>query len=132
MCAPVRTLSWMVAGALLGVACATTPEFACAGDADCVLGSTPGICTEGGHCAYPDDDCPSGYSFPAQTPGMAGECVPGDAATSGTGDDDDDDAVGTSSDGDSSADGESTGDRGSTGDSGSTSSPMTSTSGDAL
>ena len=124
----MRTLSWMVAGVLAWVlACATSEEFACSGDADCFLADTPGICAEGGHCAYPNEECSSGYAYPTQTPDIGGTCVPGDSATGGTGDDDDD-GTGTGEGGTTSADGDSdSGD--STGNGGATSTGGTSTSG---
>jgi len=131
---------WMLAGLVLGViACATPPEFACVGNSDCFLASIPGICTQGGHCAYPDDTCPSGFSFPVHTPGMGNACVPGDSATSGSGDDDDDDddddaaeATGSSDDAESTTGGDDeSGGSGEGSDSGNTS-PMTSaTAGDS-
>lgn len=81
--------AWL-AGALLGyvVACnVTTGPFTCADDGDCILQGTPGVCDGDGRCSYPDDACSSGYSYPAATPGVGGDCAPdpgvGDASTGG-------------------------------------------------
>jgi hypothetical protein len=61
--------------------------FACNDDEQCSLAGQPGQCVAGGHCAYPNEQCPSGLAYPQGAPdGLAGECVPGDAIGSGTGD----------------------------------------------
>ena len=73
----------LLVGALVAyeTACGDTAAFACQSDTDCVLSGLPGVCDGNGRCAYPDADCPSGFSYPVATPGLAGECVPGGAAT---------------------------------------------------
>ncbi len=83
-----RRWAWLAAGAIAGYAgaCGDVSAFACQGDADCVLTGTPGVC-EAGNCAYPDDDCPSGFAYPVATPGVGGQCVAGSGATGDTGDD---------------------------------------------
>ena len=71
--------AWLVGG-LLGYALAcnvTTGPFSCQEDGDCVLQSVPGICDGDGRCAYPDDECSSGFSYPAATPSVGGDCAPG-------------------------------------------------------
>lgn len=80
--------AWLAGAALLGyvVACnATTGPFTCADDGGCILQGTPGVCDGEGRCSYPDDACSSGYSYPAATPGVGGDCAPdpgvGDAGT---------------------------------------------------
>lgn len=72
----------------LGLAHACGSEgFACDGDEQCTLAGEAGRCVEGGRCAYPNPQCPSGLAYPQGAPGgLAGECVPDDAVSSGTGD----------------------------------------------
>lgn len=70
---------WLIAamGLGLGVACSDA-SFECAGDHQCSLSGTPGVCVDQGQCAYPDPDCASGLSFPLGSPSsQAGECVGG-------------------------------------------------------
>ncbi len=70
---------WLAAvmGLGLGVACADA-SFECAGDHQCSLSGTPGVCVDQGQCAYPDPDCASGLSFPlGSSSNQAGECVGG-------------------------------------------------------
>ena len=92
--------AWLAGASLLGyvVACnVTTGPFTCADDSDCILQGTPGVCDGEGRCSYPDDACSSGYSYPAATPDVGGDCAPdpgtadagtgGPVGTSGSGDD---------------------------------------------
>lgn len=79
------------AGVGLVVACSTPDPFACVLDADCTLAGTPGICVSSGNCAYPDDACTSGFSYPAVTPNVGGTCVPVDGGTASESDGADDD-----------------------------------------
>lgn len=86
-------MRWRLAAGLglglgLGLAQACGEEgFACAGDEQCTLAGEPGRCVEGGRCAYPNPQCPSGLAYPQGAPeGLAGECVPTDALGSGSGD----------------------------------------------
>lgn len=65
--------------------CADVAAFACLADSDCVLAKVPGICTDEGHCAYPQEDCASGFALPIGSPSdRAGECVT-DSAVGGSG-----------------------------------------------
>lgn len=75
-------------GLCLGLSPACGEEgFACTADEQCTLAGEPGRCVEGGRCAYPNPQCPSGLAYPQGAPeGLAGECVPTDALGSGTGD----------------------------------------------
>ncbi len=58
--------------------------FACADDEQCTLAGEPGRCLAEGRCAYPNDECPSGLAYPQGAPaGLAGECVPVEAAGTG-------------------------------------------------
>ena len=67
------------------LACTEPAVFACWGDSDCVLGGDQGQCQDNGSCAYPDDDCTSGLSYPeGAPPDLAGRCVPDDGSD-GTG-----------------------------------------------
>ena len=82
-------MRWHLAAGLgLGLAHACGHEgFACDDDEQCTLAGEPGRCVEGGRCAYPNPQCPSGFAYPQGAPaGLAGECVPNDAVASGTGD----------------------------------------------
>ena len=75
------------AGMLLSaLACNDPPGFVCGDDDDCVLGGAQGQCQDNGSCAYPDDDCTSGLSYPeGAPPALAGRCVEGDgSSTAGT------------------------------------------------
>lgn len=86
------TMRWRLAAALglgLGLAHACADEgFTCDDDEQCTLAGEPGRCVEGGRCAYPNAECPSGLAYPQGAPGgLAGECVPSDAAASDTGGD---------------------------------------------
>jgi hypothetical protein len=80
----------LAAGLALGLALAhacSDEGFECDADEQCTLAGEPGQCVEGGRCAYPNPQCPSGLAYPQGAPeGLAGECVPGDALGSGTGD----------------------------------------------
>jgi hypothetical protein len=71
-------------GLALGHAC-SDQGFECESDEQCSLAGQPGSCVAGGHCAYPEPDCPSGLAYPQGAPdGLAGECVPGEATGSGS------------------------------------------------
>ena len=78
------------------LACSEPAVFTCGGDGDCVLGGVQGQCQDTGSCAYPDDDCTSGLSYPeGAPPDLAGRCVEGEgtggdtvAGTNGSGSDD--------------------------------------------
>jgi hypothetical protein len=80
-------MRWRLAAGLglgLGHAC-SGGGFECQSDEQCSLAGEPGSCVAGGHCAYPEPDCPSGLAFPQGAPdGLAGECVPGEATGSGS------------------------------------------------
>jgi hypothetical protein len=83
-------MRWRLAAALglgLGLAHACGDEgFSCTDDAQCMLAGEPGRCVEGGHCAYPNAQCPTGLAYPQGAPaGLAGECVPSEALDTGTG-----------------------------------------------
>lgn len=85
-------MRWRLAAGLglaLALAHACTDEgFECDADEQCTLAGVAGQCVEGGRCAYPNPQCPSGLAYPQGAPeGLAGECVPGDAVGSDTGDD---------------------------------------------
>jgi hypothetical protein len=84
-------MRWSLAASLglgLGLAHACSDDgFECHGDEECTLAGEPGRCVEGGRCAYPHPQCPSGLAYPQGAPeGLAGECVPPHAASAGTGD----------------------------------------------
>jgi hypothetical protein len=83
-----RLVAGLGLGLCLGLAQACGSEgFACDDDEQCTLAGEPGHCVEGGRCAYPNPQCPSGLAYPQGAPeGLAGECVPSDALGSGTGD----------------------------------------------
>jgi len=71
--------AWLAGAVLLGyvLACnVTTGPFTCQENDDCVLQGVPGVCDGEGRCSYPDDACSSGYSYPAATPGVGGDCAP--------------------------------------------------------
>jgi hypothetical protein len=56
--------------------------FACEDDAQCA----GGMCQPNGYCSFPADDCDSGQRYGEHAPsGIAGECVPLDDSTSGSG-----------------------------------------------
>lgn len=80
-------MRWRVAaglglGLVLAHAC-SDEGFECDADDQCTLAGEPGQCVEGGRCAYPNPQCPSGLAYPQGAPGgLAGECVPGDAVSS--------------------------------------------------
>ena len=83
----------IAAGVLAGylAACGSSTAFVCAGDEECTLSGTPGICHASGACAYPDAACDSGFAFPAAYGGaLGGTCAPGtgetDPSTDGDGD----------------------------------------------
>ena len=83
-------MRWRLAAGLglgLGLAHACGDEgFSCDDDEQCSLAGAAGRCVEGGRCAYPNSQCPSGLAYPQGAPqGLAGECVPDDAVGSGTG-----------------------------------------------
>jgi hypothetical protein len=83
-------MRWRLAAGLglgLGLAHACGDEgFACNDDEQCTLSEAPGKCVEGGRCAYPNAQCPSGLAYPQGAPaGLAGECVPSEAVGSSTG-----------------------------------------------
>jgi len=65
----------VLALALASSTCLRNPGFVCEDDAECV--SAPdGVCTSAGHCAYPDDECPSGLRFGESAPeSLANDCV---------------------------------------------------------
>ena len=80
---------WMLAGGFaLGVlACSASSGFACTEDSECSLSGEPGVCS-GGNCAYPSDECDSGYAFPDGAPGsLAGTCADVDVVPGSTGQD---------------------------------------------
>ena len=92
--------AWLAGASLLGyvVACnVTTGPFTCADDGDCILQGTPGVCDGEGRCSYPDDACSSGYSYPAATPEVGGDCAPDPGFATGGGSTDG--SAGTSSSG---------------------------------
>ncbi|MEM6994435.1 MAG: hypothetical protein AAF721_28225 [Myxococcota bacterium] len=99
----MRAWAWAAVGVVLGYAasCGGTSAFACQSDADCILTGVPGICDTTGLCAYPDQACPSGFSYPVATPDVGGDCVPGSGAADGvTGGGDGGPDWGTGGDGD--------------------------------
>ena len=59
--------------------------FACTDDDACVRGSTQGVCTPAGACAFPDAACSSGLRYGDHAGARSGECVPPDAGGSETG-----------------------------------------------
>ena len=71
------------------VACLKHANVQCEQDSNCDL-QPNGVCATapGGAqwCAYPDQQCPSGYSYSTQAigDGLAGTCVPGDSLPSGS------------------------------------------------
>ncbi|MEM6989860.1 MAG: hypothetical protein AAF721_05170 [Myxococcota bacterium] len=72
--------------ALVLLACRAEPQFSCDDDVVCVLDDEQGVCTDVGHCAYPDSQCPDGFRFPVGAPSdIAGQCARVDGATSMTG-----------------------------------------------
>ena len=74
----IRTTIGIVAGVALSSACSMPSAFACAGDVQCRLDGIEGMCTEAGHCAYPDPDCDTGWGYPAGVAGVfGGTCAPG-------------------------------------------------------
>lgn len=88
------------------LACSDPAVFTCGGDDDCVLGGVQGQCQDTGSCAYPDDECTSGLSYPeGAPPDLAGRCVEGTggdtvaATDSGGGEDPSTDATDGSTDG---------------------------------
>jgi hypothetical protein len=60
--------------------------FSCEEDEQCQLGGVQGACEGNGYCSFPDESCPSGWSFGehASAP-LAGTCVDEPAAGSGSG-----------------------------------------------
>ncbi len=57
-------------------------SFSCSDAADCVAAGAQGICAAG-HCAFPADDCDSGWKYGAHAPqGVAGTCADGTPGTS--------------------------------------------------
>ncbi|MBL4683955.1 MAG: hypothetical protein JKY37_05155 [Nannocystaceae bacterium] len=91
----VKPRKWVVVvGAAVGLlggyaaGCGDVAAFVCLADSDCVLAKVPGICTDEGHCVYPQADCASGFALPIGSPSdRAGECVTGSTAGgSGSGD----------------------------------------------
>lgn len=88
MLVPVRvpggaTVGWGLGlGVLAG--CVRIGLFPCELDSQCVLDGRTGICAEGGWCALPDDDCPSGHRYHVRgvPDELAGECAPPPAAES--------------------------------------------------
>ncbi len=60
----------------------TQGAFTCSDAADCVVMGFQGICASG-HCAFPDEDCESGWKYGELAPaGIAGTCAEGVMGTS--------------------------------------------------
>ncbi|MEM6992409.1 MAG: LamG domain-containing protein [Myxococcota bacterium] len=70
-----------VLGALCG--CQGGSAFACQEDIQCEANGQMGRCEGIGFCSFPDDDCPSGFSYGRLAGGLAGKCTPVADATSG-------------------------------------------------
>ncbi|MCR9162791.1 MAG: hypothetical protein ACE37F_02510 [Nannocystaceae bacterium] len=98
--APVAALLSVVLGS-----CQPAEAFECSRDADCTLAGAQGICAPTSRCAYPNEDCASGYAYPEGAgPSLGGVCLPPGAVESGGAGDTDtetDTASSTSSTGDS-------------------------------
>lgn len=76
----LAALALLAAASSCGVA-----AFACSDDDACVRGSTQGVCTPAGACAFPDAACASGLRYGDHSGAHSGECVPPDAGGSETG-----------------------------------------------
>ena len=96
-------------------ACVVPQAFVCSADGDC--GET-GVCQESGYCAFPDDECRSGYRYGNfAIPQYANECTEPEygegesgETTAGDGDGDGGETVGDSFTGDGDGDDTLTGD----------------------
>jgi len=107
----MKNSSWMILGAGLGfgLALAATAcvdgAFACSSDANCLDGSSLGVCQPNGWCSFEDPECDSSqrYGEHASTD-LAGTCVPlDDGSSSGPVDPPDPDpSIGTTGPSDSS------------------------------
>ena len=76
---------WVLLGAFaLASGCSSTSAFSCMDDGECNLGGNAGYCVSPGFCAFDDPACPSGRRYGSYAGiGLADECVPGDAGSSG-------------------------------------------------
>jgi hypothetical protein len=62
---------------LFAASCTTPAPFTCAQNTHCRMGDVLGICTAHGHCAYPFDECDTGWRYPVGAPdGLGGTCAP--------------------------------------------------------
>ncbi len=109
----MKNSSWMILGAGLGfgLALAATAcvdgAFACSSDANCLDGSSLGVCQPDGWCSFEDPECDSSQRYGEHASAdLAGTCVPlDDGSSSGSvdpPDPDPDPSVGTTGPSDSS------------------------------
>src|SRR5690606_29210217 len=83
---PVRRglLHGAVLTVAVAVACQGRGYFVCGDDRDCATAEGGGVCQPEGACSFHDDTCPSGQRFGAAgEPALAGQCVGGDASSTG-------------------------------------------------
>jgi len=74
--------------ALVHAACGAN-VFACSANDECSDGGEAGTCEASGYCSFPDPECESGSRYGDHAgDSLAGDCVPPDAGTTGTADDD--------------------------------------------
>jgi hypothetical protein len=100
--------------------CVRAQSFACETDQQCVFEGVLGVCADPGFCAFPDEECPSGYVFGDHAgEGLGGECVPADDSNDG--------GAGTDTESGGASDGSGTTDGGGVTGSGSTESTGTTT-----
>ncbi|MEM6995008.1 MAG: hypothetical protein AAF721_31130 [Myxococcota bacterium] len=71
-----RTLGFTAGLLAAAISCGEPAAFSCVEDSECVLSGVEGQCQATGSCAYPDDACVSGWSYPAGAPAeLAGRCI---------------------------------------------------------
>ena len=104
--------SVLLGGFAVGVlACSVASAFTCTDDSECSLSGQAGVCVSG-NCAYPSDDCASGYVFPAGAGPLAGMCADADGGTGSSGPSGQTGSGGADGEGSSSDDGTTTGSSG--------------------
>lgn len=85
---PTRVaISGLAVGVVIGLvgACPSVAPYLCSDDVDCDRGGVLGQCLGDGACAYPDDECESGWVRSPNAAEQPGACVSGDVAdASGT------------------------------------------------
>lgn len=73
-------LAWLASG------CPAVDPYACDVDGQCVRNGVAGVCEDStSRCAFPDEDCGSGYRYPSNADaGLADQCVEPMSATTGS------------------------------------------------